>query len=65
MPGSLPITEVVPGIFNGLPRLVPRIEFGVDNMTFSNRNRQKIVYMCWEVLEARLGSHKAMDINQE
>lgn len=65
VPRSLPITEIIPGIFDGLSRFIPGVDLGVNNMTFGNRDGQKIVYMRREVLEARLVAHEAVYINQQ
>jgi hypothetical protein len=56
----IPVAEVVHGIINGPSRLIARIDFRMYNMRLRQSQRQEIVNMCREALEAGLVSHETM-----
>lgn len=60
-----PVAESISGHSNVLSRLVPRVDFGVDNMGRRQRRAQQSVHMSWETFEACLIAQKAMDVDKE
>ncbi len=63
--GLQPLAEVVTCNINGLVRLVPGVDLGVDDVSLAKKFFEEAVYVGRERAERGVVAHETVDVNHE